>query len=97
MAEKTKADIVRSTIQTLDSGPWLDDFAYDAAARRRMAKSGEAMPDGSYPIANCSDAENAIRSQGRGQTAGSQAKVVAHIRKRVGSLGCSGDIFTKYK
>lgn len=70
-------------------------LAYNAEQRRRMAKSGTAMKNGSFPIANCVDAENAIHAQGRAK--GSQDAVVAHIRKRVASLGCSGTIFDKYK
>jgi hypothetical protein len=38
---------------------------YSMDARRRMAASGEAMPDGSFPIANRGDLMNAIRSVGR--------------------------------
>ena len=71
-----------------------DGLAYNAADRRRMAKSGEALPDGSFPIANCGDAENAIHAQGR---ATSQPRAVAHIKKRVRALGCTGDIFDNYK
>ena len=69
--------------------------SYTAEQRRAMAKAGTAMPDGSFPIADCADAENAIRSQGRGGA--SQGRIVAHIKKRVGALGCSGDIFDPYK
>lgn len=68
---------------------------YSPEQRRAMAKSGEALPDGSYPIANCSDADNAIRAQGRGGA--SQSRIVAHIRKRVRALGCTGSIFDPYK
>ena len=71
-----------------------DGLAYSAEERRRMARSGAALPDGSFPIANCSDAEKAIHAQGR---AGNQDRAVAHIKKRVRSLGCSGDIFDPYK
>lgn len=69
---------------------------YSAEERRRMAKSGQALPDGSFPIANCSDAENAIRAQGRADPS-RRGTVKAHIRKRVRALGCSGDIFDDYK
>ena len=33
---------------------------YSARERERMAKRGEALPDGSFPIANRTDLENAI-------------------------------------
>ncbi len=70
---------------------------FDTAKRKELAKKGHAMSDGSYPIENCSDAANAIRAQGRGQTKSSQAKVVAHIKRRVKALGCKGAIFENYK
>ena len=38
---------------------------YSMDARRRMAESGQAMPDGSFPIANTADLRNAIQSVGR--------------------------------
>lgn len=43
----------------------LEKRDYSTAARRRMAESGEAMPDGSFPIANRADLRNAIQSVGR--------------------------------
>lgn len=70
------------------------EFDYNAEQRRAMAKNGEALPDGSFPIANCSDAEKAIHAQGRAQD---QGKAVAHIKTRVKALGCSGTIFDNYK
>lgn len=42
----------------------MADFSADE--RRRLAKQGKAMPDGSYPIRNVSDLHNAIRAVGRG-------------------------------
>lgn len=65
----------------------LNPFAkrdYTVPQRRRMAATGEAMPDGSYPIANKQDLMNAIRSWGRG---GSDPKVKAHIKRRAKQLG----------
>lgn len=56
-------------------------------SRKRMAKSGSAMPDGSYPIANCDDAKNAIRAVGRAKP-GDRESVRRHIRRRVRALGC---------
>jgi hypothetical protein len=73
----------------------VDFRDYSDAERRRMARSGEAMPDGSFPIANCTDASNAISAQGRGNAP--QARITAHIRKRVRALSCSGPRFDDYK
>jgi hypothetical protein len=67
---------------------------YTAEQRRRMAKAGQAMPDGSFPIANCADAENAIHAVGRAKNPDA-AK--SFIRRRVRALGCSGSIFENWK
>jgi len=53
--------------------------------RKRLADKGAAMPDGSYPIANCGDLKNAIQAIGRAKD---PAKVKAHIKKRKNALGC---------
>lgn len=58
---------------------------FTQAERDRMAANGEAMPDGSYPIANRQDLENAIHAVGRGS--GSHDAIRAHIRKRARALG----------
>lgn len=67
---------------------------YTAKERRRMASEGRAMPDGSFPIANCADAERAIHAQGRAKD---QAAVVSFIKRRVRALSCTGQIFEKYQ
>lgn len=95
--ESTLIDTIHAAADTIE---WLlieggDQFKdYSPKERRRMAQEGRAMPDGSYPIATCDDAEKAIRAQGRAKD---QKKVVVHIRKRVRALRCSGDIFNPYK
>jgi hypothetical protein len=53
--------------------------------RDRLAGEGAAMPDGSFPIANCEDLQNAIQAIGR---ANDPDAVKAHIRKRKSALGC---------
>jgi hypothetical protein len=67
---------------------------YNAQQRKAMAAKGQALPDGSFPIANCGDAENAIHAIGR---ATNTATARAHIKKRVAALGCSGSIFENWK
>lgn len=69
---------------------------FSSEERQKLAKSGNALPDGSFPIANCSDAANAIHAIGRAG-AGKRARVEAHIRKRVKALGCSGSTFDNWK
>lgn len=58
--------------------------AYTAAQRREMAAKGEALPDGSYPIKNRADLENAIHAVGRGSAP--HADIVTHIKKRAAKL-----------
>jgi HK97 family phage prohead protease len=58
---------------------------YTQADRDRMAKSGEAMPDGAYPIADAEDLENAISTVGLGNA--SDKSIRAHIVKRAKALG----------
>jgi hypothetical protein len=58
------------------------DFSADE--RQAMADKGEAMADGSYPIANVADLENAIQSFGRAKNKGA---VKAHIKRRAKALG----------
>ena len=61
-----------------------------ADEREKAAKSGAAMPDGSYPIRNVDELKAAIHLAGHGK--GSQAEIRAHIRKRAAALGQSAMI-----
>ena len=56
---------------------------YSTAARERMAGAGTAMPDGSFPIANRADLQNAIQSVGRARD---YAAARAHIIRRARAL-----------
>jgi len=56
---------------------------YSTETRRRMAQSGEAMPDGSFPIADRGDLMDAIRSVGR---ASNYAAAKEHIVRRARAL-----------
>lgn len=58
---------------------------FSAAEKRAGAKSGAALPNGSFRIDNQADADNAAGLRGNGRTP--EATVVAHIRKRVKALG----------
>lgn len=69
-----------------------DDIAKSAEVAKRgfstdqrhaMASNGEALPDGSFPIANRSDLENAVRAIGR---ASDVSKAKQHIVSRARSL-----------
>lgn len=59
---------------------------YSAAQRKTMAKNGQALPDGSFPIADTEDLQNAISAFGRASNPGA-AK--AHIIKRARALGAT--------
>lgn len=58
---------------------------FNEKKRKEMAKEGQAMPDGSYPIANAGDLENAISLAGMGSH--SFESVKAHIIRRAKILG----------
>jgi hypothetical protein len=60
------------------------DFSADD--RERLASSGAALPDGSFPIENTGDLENAIRAIGRAKD---PAKAKAHIISRARTLGAT--------
>lgn len=62
---------------------------FDTSARKKAAKAGASLPDGSFPILNCSDAKNARRAIGRANPS-DRSKVRAHIRRREKILGCDG-------
>jgi hypothetical protein len=53
--------------------------------REKLADEGAAMPDGSYPIANCEDLANAIQAIGR---ASDPEATKAHIKRRAAALSC---------
>jgi hypothetical protein len=61
-----------------------------AQQRREFARSGVAMPDGSYYIRNADDLDNAIRAVGRGS--GDHDEIRRHIIKRAKALGLSDRI-----
>jgi hypothetical protein len=69
---------------------------YPAEKRRKLAKENKALPNGSFPIVDCADAEDAIRSVGRAKPE-DRDKVRSHIRRRVRTLRCSGSLFDDWK
>jgi hypothetical protein len=56
---------------------------YDEETRDAMAKAGEALPDGSFPIKDEDDLKNAIQAYGR---ASDKEAAKAHIMKRAAEL-----------
>lgn len=67
---------------------------YNTEQRRRMAATGAAMPDGSFPIANATDLRNAIQSVGR---ASNYAAAKRHIMRRARSLGLESQLPDDWK
>lgn len=59
------------------------DRTYSSRERRRLAKKGQAMKDGSFPILNENDLNNAVRSVGR---AANPANAKRHIIKRAADI-----------
>jgi hypothetical protein len=57
---------------------------FSTATRERMAESGTAMPDGSFPIASANDLRNAIQSVGRAKNYNAAKE---HIIRRARALG----------
>ena len=72
------------------AAPVLRNEKYDADDRKRMASGGQAMDDGSYPVADAEDLDNAIHAVGRGGA--DHDSIRAHIIKRADALGLSSKI-----
>ena len=79
MAETTAQETEENNMQDI-----TEKRDYNTKERQHAASTGAAMPDGSYPINNRTDLENAIRSWGRG---GAKPEVKAHIISRAKTLG----------
>ena len=62
--------------------------------RKKLAKSGAAMPDGSFPIRNAADLHNAMQAIGRAKD---PAKAKAHIRARARALGLESQLSDAFK
>ena len=56
---------------------------YSQTERERMARTGVAMPDGSFPIRNTTDLQNAIQSVGRSRN---YEAAKQHIMRRAKAL-----------
>lgn len=63
---------------------FLNERVFSDEQREKLAKSGEAMKDGSFPIANKKDLKNAIKAIGRAKN---PEAAKAHIKKRAKTLG----------
>ena len=64
--------------------------SWTAGKRKQAASKGQAMKDGSFPIADCTDVGKAVHAMGRSKK--SVATVKRHIIKRARSLNCTGKL-----
>jgi hypothetical protein len=62
----------------------LEKRDFSDKERKSLAKTGDALPDGSFPIKTVSDLKNAIRAIGRAKD---PAKAKAHIKSKAKELG----------
>lgn len=67
---------------------------FSAAARRSDARSGAAMPDGSFPIKDEEDLRNAMRLAGHAKN---PTAARAHIKSRAKALGLTDKLSAAYK
>jgi hypothetical protein len=65
------------------------DRDFTAEQRKKLSKSGAAMPDGSFPISTRADLANAIKAVGRAKD---YAKAKAHIISRARALGATASL-----
>lgn len=63
---------------------FLEHRQFGTAERKNLANSGKAMSDGSYPITNAKDLQNAIKAVGLGGA--SKDKIRSHIIKRAQAM-----------
>jgi hypothetical protein len=61
----------------------------DTEERRKLAEQGKALPNGSFPIRNREDLEDAIRSYGR---ANDKDEVKRWIKKRARELNAEDEL-----
>jgi len=86
--EERLAELVAACIpcQARDEELSAEFRDYTPEERSKMAESGEALPDGSFPIADIEDLRNAIQAIGR---ASDPEAAKAHIVKRASALGAA--------
>jgi hypothetical protein len=77
---KRAADVMLATIEDMKKREFNTD------ERKKAAESGAALPDGSFPIQNASDLENAVHAYGRAKD---KSKAKAHIIARAKALGAT--------
>ena len=61
----------------------------DTQERRKLAEEGKALPDGSFPIRNREDLQDAIQSYGRAKD---KAEAKRWIERRAKELNAEGEL-----
>lgn len=74
-------------------GGELHKHDYTDDDRNQMATTGEAMPDGSFPIKNKDDLSNAVQAYGRAKDKPAAKK---HIEERAKALGAESELPDKW-
>jgi hypothetical protein len=67
----------------------VDDRGFSEEDRKKLAKSGAALPGGGFPIKTVEDLKNAVRAIGRAKD---PAAAKAHIISRAKSLGATKEL-----
>lgn len=76
-------EYANSIMENNHHGGEMEKEKYNEMARRRMARAGTAMEDGSFPIADREDLQNALQSVGRAKN---YSAARAHIIRRARSM-----------
>jgi hypothetical protein len=61
----------------------------DTQERRKLAEEGKALPDGSFPIRNREDLQDAIQSYGRAKD---KDEAKRWIKRRASELNAEGEL-----
>lgn len=86
MAEnESEDDFFVTVFSTLEGQGLIAGSGPSDEVRMKLAESGEALKNGSYPIRNVSELKKAIKAYGRSKP-GDRAKVRKHISKRARAL-----------
>jgi starvation-inducible DNA-binding protein len=83
--EQSDEDFFVTVFSALDDMGLIAAGGPSEAVRKELAKSGEALSDGSYPIRNVAELKKAIQAYGRSNPE-DRAKVRRHIMKRARAL-----------
>lgn len=88
-AEFFSAVDVESRFDRIAEFSAISEFAkFTDEQRKELAKKGEALPDGSFPIRNVADLKNAIKAYGRASLK-DRPEVRKHIIQRAKDLGAT--------